>query len=147
LKLGFKPEELLEILRPILTSDSIVWLSVEEAKVWGFNCIYYTIRVEPHLPGAAAVFEFVTSTEDLIPISLVFLLPSDVDLNKVSSLSREFDVYLFGGGDLYGVITPLDEVGIRERIEYVSKKVMERIAGVKNFEPLIDGYYLDLLKT
>jgi len=145
LKLGLKPEELLEELKPILAKDSIVWLSVEEARVWGFNCIYYTIRVEPHLPGAIAAFEYVTSTEDLIPIAIVVLLPSDLDLNKLSAMSKEFNIYLFGGGDVQGAIIPLDEYGLRDRIVKSVKRVLEVVKGIKDFEPIIDGYYLDLL--
>ncbi len=145
MKLGLKPEELLEELKPILAKDSIVWLSVEEARVWGFNCIYYTIRVEPHLPGAIAAFEYVTSTEDLIPIAIVVLLPSDLDLNKLSAMSKEFNIYLFGGGDVQGAIIPLDEYGLRDRIVKSVKRVLEVVKGIKDFEPIIDGYYLDLL--
>ncbi len=142
---GLSPEQLLEELKPILADDSIIWLSVEEARTWGFNCIYYTVRVEPHIPGAAAAFEFVTSTERLIPIAIVFLLPRDVDLGKISALSKDLNVYIFGSGESYGALVPLEEYGIRDRIVRSTRRILELVAGVKEFDPLIDGYYLDLL--
>ncbi len=143
---GFTPAQLLERMRSVLIDESIVWLSIEDAKVWGCNCIYYTLRVEPHLPSAAMVFEFIPSVERLVPIAVVALLPRNVEISKLSALSKEFPLYVFGGGDVQGVIIPLSEDGVPNFVAYVLKRLAKEISGVENLEIVVDGYYVDLLR-
>jgi len=143
---GFSPKQLLERMKNMLVNESIVWLSVEDARVWGCNCVYFTIRVEPYLPGAAAVFEFVPSIEKFVPIAIVVLLPSDVELSKISCIAKKIPLYVFGSGDAQGAIIPLDEDGVPDFITHCLKLILKELRGIEDFEPVIDGYYIDLLR-
>ncbi len=138
--------QLYEILKKYLAKDYLVWLSVEEARQWGLNMIYYTLAVEPILNFGVIAFEYYAALEQVIPIATLLGIPSkeSITMDKLRSIKNYCEVFVAGTADETMLLIPIDEENIRQVIEVCIPKVVEIVSG-QTIEPIIDGYYLDLL--
>ncbi len=142
-----KVEELYEVLKPYLARDYIVWLSVEEARQWGMNLIYYTLSVEPVFKLGILAFEYLMVNDELIPIALLLFLPPgkerEISLQKLEEVLKPFEGYVFGGGDEYGILVPVDEERIARIFDEVVPFISRELVG-NEIKPLVDGWFLDI---
>ncbi len=140
-----KPEELLEELEDVFLDRSILWLSIEEAKYWGMNTVYYTLSVEPHFALGIAAFEIVISSEELTPIAVLLHIPHErtreLTLDKVSRAVMNVGGYIYGSGEEYGIMLPLNEYELRRVFAESIPRLSRELLGVK-LRPRIDGFYL-----
>jgi len=142
-----RPEEVLERLRPILVDESIVWLSVEEAKVWGMNIIYYTLSVEPAFRWGVAAFEIVLSTEEMTPIATMLSLDREtaerIELEKARRVLTKFNAFVYSYGDYTGLLIPIEEPDLARSIAEPVREIARELLG-QEIDPRIDGWTLDL---
>ncbi|HID80620.1 MAG TPA: hypothetical protein EYP48_02760 [Ignisphaera sp.] len=144
-----KVEEVLKELEDVFIDRSILWLSIEEAKYWGMNCIYYTLTVEPHFTLGIAAFEIIVSYEELIPIAVLLQIPQqkvkELTLDRIAQVVKRFQGYIYGAGDEYGILIPLNEDALQRVFTEYIPQIGRELIGVE-VRPKIDGFYLDYLR-
>ncbi len=142
-------EELFEKLSKFVVKDSIVWLSIEEARYWGLNRIYYTLAVEPELRLGVVAFDYVVSIDEVIPIALALEFnPEDasrIPLDKVTRAVREVGGYIYSYENTFGVVIPVNEWDVEEVLGVKGPKIIKEILGIDK-KLIIDGYFLDLAR-
>ena len=142
-----KVQEFLEKVGEFLAKPEIVWFSVEEAKVWGMNLVYYTLSVEPTFMFSLLACEVNPFDEELTPIALLVVLNPEesqkITIEKLNHIVGELGAFIFSYGEDVGVLIPANETELLECIKKVgllAKKLYSKKLDVK-----IDGYFLDFL--
>jgi len=138
-------EDFLNEVKDYLVRRDIVWLSVEEARAWGMNLVYYTLSVEPTFMMGLLACEVNPFEEDIVPIAMMVVMNPemnrDIKLDKLTKVLNSVGGYIFKYGEDDGIILPVDEYSIKQSIDSVAYLAHELFG--KNLRPLIDGYFLD----
>jgi len=138
-------EDFLNEVKDYLIRRDLVWLSVEEARAWGMNLVYYTLSVEPTFMMGLLACEVNPFEEDILPIAMMVVMnpetSKDIKLDKLTKVLNSVGGYLFKYGEDDGVIIPVDEHSIKRSIDSIAYLVRELFG--KNLRPFIDGYFLD----
>lgn len=144
-----KVDEVFKELENVFIDRSILWLSIEEAKYWGMNCIYYTLTVEPYFTLGIAAFEIIVSYEELIPIAVLLQIPQqkvrELTLDRITQVVKRFQGYIYGAGDEYGILIPLDEDVLQRVFTDYIPQISRELIGIE-IKPRIDGFYLDYIR-
>jgi len=142
-----KIREFFEKIEKLLAKPEIVWLSIEEAKVWGMNLVYYTLSVEPTFMFSLLACEVDPFNEELTPIAILIVLNPEesqkITLDELNKVVAELGAFIFSYGEDIGVLIPANEPELHDCIRKV-ELLAQRLYG-KKLNAKIDGYFLDFL--
>jgi len=140
-----KPEELYEFIRNYCVHDWIMWTALEEAKVHGFNIIYFTITTEPPVCNAYLAVAYDVTRDDIQVLAMLIIIgnTSDLDIDTVTKIAKSVDGVVVALGSYTGVLVPID---VDDKILHIDKIIMRicKELGNKECRAIIDGYYFDI---
>jgi len=139
-----KPEELYESLRDMCSRDWLIWTSIEEAKLNGYNIIYFVITTTPTLRESYLVISLSTIDDDVQPLALLIPIDPEVSLDTLNKIVKKTNGMILGSGTGSSIMIPIT---IDEDIKKLRNLLIDVYSelGIYVENVNIDGYYFDLM--
>jgi len=134
-------------LKNFVKDPTIVFMSIEEAKLLGANIINYTLDLDKDITYSAISFEYIASIDELIPIAII-VQPADnllenITISTISSLLSNIGGYMYGSGNSIGILIPVEnELDLYNKIALTIPRIIKQLLG-KDVKPTVTGYSIE----
>lgn len=134
-------------MKNFVKDPTIVFMSIEEAKLLGANIINYTLDLDKDITYSAISFEYIASIDELIPIAII-VQPADnllenVPISTISSLLSSIGGYMYGSGNSIGILIPVEnELDLYNKIVLTIPRIIKQLLG-KDVKPTVTGYSIE----
>ncbi|MEM0006229.1 MAG: hypothetical protein QXJ56_04280 [Ignisphaera sp.] len=134
-------------MKNFVKDPTIVFMSIEEAKLLGANIINYTLDLDKDITYSAISFEYIASIDELIPIAII-VQPADnllenITISTISSLLSNIGGYMYGSGNSIGILIPVEnELDLYNKIALTIPRIIKQLLG-KDVKPTVTGYSIE----